>query len=725
MRGKLLIGAATAALMMFAPAALAQDGDQPGDATTSATVSVGQTVDGAVDAEADVDWYRLRVEPGQRYTITLDAASAEDGTGLDPMLAVYDAQGNQLAFNDDYNGLNSLLAYTPSSAGEVFVEARGFADASTGAYRLGVTAAEIPPDDIGNDASTRGRINVGRPVTGNIEYEGDFDWYRFNGRSDQRYTISLARAGDDGLGDPILRVLDRDGNELAGNDDSGEASLDSQLQFIPPSSGTFYLEARGYADAYTGAYTLTVEAEDLPEDGISADRSTRGRIATGQDVGGTLDFPTDRDWYRIRLEEGQSYRFLLSSAGDTPVGDPLLRLYDASGAELAMDDDGGEGLNAYLEFTAPSSGNYFVEARGFLDDATGGYQLSARAGDLPGDMSTDASLSAEGDYREGVLGFAGDRDWYRVTLAEGQGMRIGLSSDGSDGSLGDPYLILYGPDGAEVGRDDDSGDGLNAWLEYQAPAAGDYYVEARGFSEDAQGRYVIALTAGEIGASPDQAEYLQPNGEGRISIIGAGDDVDWFAIEMIEGRPYRFSLEGYEPGPLSDPMLTLYDPQGNQVAIDDDGGTGLNAYLTHASPTGGPYFAAVSSYDGATGRYWLRVTDTDVPGNIYTDENVDSADDDRLSRIDMPGDLDYYRVMLEGGVTYTIDVKGQAGEDPLADPFVAIMDSQNERVASDDDSGDGYDARLRFTPEESGEYYIQASGLGGSTGWYQVRIVRQ
>ena len=62
---------------------------------------------------------------------------------------------------------------------------------------------------------------------------------------------------------------------------------------------------------------------------------------------------------------------------------------------------------------------------------------------------------------------------------------------GTPDSIGDPFLALYGSDGVELARDDDGGDGLNAWLEFQAPAAGTYYVEARGFTEDATGRYAL------------------------------------------------------------------------------------------------------------------------------------------------------------------------------------------------------------------------------------------
>jgi len=742
-----MFGAAVAALMAFGfSAASAQTADQPGDASTTATLT--GNVDGEISPAGDTDWFRLEVQTGRRYNLALAGLENAEGQSIDPMLSVYDAQGNQLAFNDDANGtLNSALRYVPQQAGVVYVEARAFSSEATGGYRLGVSSEDVPADDAGGDASTRARAAVGRTTNGNIEYEGDIDWYRFSARTGNRYQITLAGAGESGLGDPVLRVLDREGNELAMNDD-GEGSLNSALEFIPAANGDVFIEARGYGEAYTGAYALNITAERLPRDNVSNTTSTSGRIATGGSLGGSLDFPTDSDWYRVRLTEGESYRFTLNSSGDNPVGDPLLRLRDSRGEEVAVDDDGGEGLNSYLEFTAPSTGNYYLEATSFTGDATGGYTLAARAGDIPADATTDASLTAEGDYREGVLSPAGDRDWYRVQLAEGQGMRVGMSVTGTPDSIGDPLLVIYGPDGAELARDDDGGEGLNSWLEFQASAAGDYYVEARGFTEDAVGRYALTLVGGEVGNSFDTADALSATGEPRTSMIGAAGDVDWFAIELVEGRPYRFYVDGAEgEDTLADPLFVLYDATGTEVARDDDGGRGLNSYLYFASATGGPYFAAVSSYHGqSTGRYTIRAVDTDVPGHAYTDEILDANDDARASRIEMAGDVDVYRVTLEAGVSYQIEANG-AGDAPLGNPFLALIQEGagmdhghdhgsgevdaaivrqgGQRVASDDNSGPGNNARLRFTPETSGDYLINVTGVSNGVGGYEVKIVRQ
>ncbi|MBY0562710.1 MAG: PPC domain-containing protein [Hyphomonadaceae bacterium] len=724
MRGKFFFGVAAAALMAWSSPALAQD--QAGDNSTRANIAPGQTVDGEINPAGDSDWYRLSVETGQRYSLALDGVANTEGVALDPMLAIIDSQGNQLAFNDDAEGLNSRLHYAPAARGDVFVDVRAFGEEQTGAYRLSVTAAALPADAVGNDASTRARIRPGAAIAGSIDYEGDVDAYRLNARSNQRYTIALASSGETPLQDPYLVVTDADGQELASNDDF--EGLNSQLEFTPRTSGPVFVQARGLADAYTGGYSLSVAASALPHDAVGADRNTRGRITAGQHVDGTLDFASDADWYRIRLVEGQTYRFTLNSSGDPALGDPLLRVLNANGEELAVDDDGGGNLNSYLEFAAPRTGTYFLEARGFTEDATGGYTLGARDGDIPADASTDAAVSADGDYRESVLSPAGDRDWYRIELTEGQTLRIGLIGAEAGDALPDPYLILYGANGEELARDDDGGEGLNAALEYQAVTAGPHYIEVRGFSDDAAGRYALNIASGEIGSSLDSADYIAVNGEGRVSIIGTPDDVDWFALELVEGRPYRFNLQGVEPNPLADPYLVIHDSSGVELKSDDDGGSGLNAYLSFTSPTGGTHYLAVSSYNASgAGRYMLSAVDTDVPGNIYTDETLSLASepaDGRASRIDVPRDVDTYRVMLEAGVSYVIDVNGD-GDTPLADPFVAVAQGENAQIATDDDGGPGLDARLRFTPTEAGEYYIQVSGLGGSTGDYKVQIARR
>src|SRR5690606_11313889 len=143
------------------PSVAAQEGDPPGDATTTARLQ--DSVDGEISPAADADWYRLGVERGMRYSLALVGLPNAEGQTVDPVLAVYDANGNQLVYNDDANNsLNSALRYIAQESGEVFVEARAYSSEATGAYRLGVAVDAAPEDAIGADSSTRGRVTPGR-----------------------------------------------------------------------------------------------------------------------------------------------------------------------------------------------------------------------------------------------------------------------------------------------------------------------------------------------------------------------------------------------------------------------------------------------------------------------------------------------------------------------------------------------------------------------------------
>ena len=288
--------------------------------------------------------------------------------------------------------------------------------------------------------------------------------YRLTARTGNVYRISLsgAEGAGEALGDPVVVVKNRQGEELASNDDRGDGSLNSYLEFVPQTSGDVVLEARSLGDAGAGAYTISIETARLPPDNASGDVRTRGRLNVGQNVRGSLDYAGDKDWFRIRLTAGESYRFALASDGESGVSDPYLRLHGADGAEIAQDDDGGEGLNAYLEFTAATTGNYFVEAGGFSPDATGGYthqrcgrRYSGRCVDRR-EPRRRRRLSVKACSRT-----AGDSDWYALRLTEGQGVRIGLDSAASPDALGKIRCwCCMRPDGAEIARDDDGGDGL-------------------------------------------------------------------------------------------------------------------------------------------------------------------------------------------------------------------------------------------------------------------------
>ncbi len=731
MRASWLTGAAfIAGMTLLSSGAQAQQvvsegADVADNATTTGQLAPGGAVLGALEAAGDQDWYRVTLRAGRSYRITADGAG--EAALSDPVLFVIGANPDEpLAFNDDAGGsLNSALTFTPATSGDYYLALRAYAENMTGGYRLAVSRGEAAPRaraegaDVSADTATRGRINAGQRVAGALDPAGDVDWYRINLQAGRVYHFTADGAGAAALADPVLLVMGAQGGDpIGGNDDAG-GSLNSALDFTPTQSGVHYLGVRGYSETMTGGYVLAATR------GVAAPAPViTGTIAPGASVSGALAQPGDSARYRIQLTGGETYRFSLDSSGETPLGDPWLNVLGAQGGEpLASNDDGGAGFNSYLEFTAPETGAYLLEARAFADGSAGGFTLSARAGDIPGDAQTDLTLSASGETRADRLAPAGDTDWFRIELTANQTIRVQMVSNTFDPApLSDPLVAVHDASGEAIAFDDDGGAGLNAYLEFTAPAAGTYFINARGFQSNAAGAYALTVRDGDIPGSAETDEELGPD-DIRTSRIGAAGDADWFVVNLIEGRTYRFQAMGVASGDeLANPMLALHAPDGGEVARDDDGGPGPIPALTYIAPRSGAFRLAVTASGGRdTGAYAVRMLDREVPGDFATDEPLTGGDDSRESRIDFPGDQDAFLLAVTAGQTYTVRAAAR-GPHGLANPTLTVASPAGGEIGrNDDESRRSRNAALTFVaPAETDSVVVFVSGAAGGVGDYVV-----
>ena len=89
--------------------------------------------------------------------------------------------------------------------------------------------------------------------------------------------------------------------------------------------------------------------------------------------------------------------------------------------------------------------------------------------------------------------------------------------------------------------------------------------------------------------------------------LSESGDEDWIAVTLTAGEQYQFALDGVS---LSDPLVRLFDAQGNQIAANDDGGPGLNSLLTYTPTTTGTYFVVADAFATQFGSYTLTFTDS-------------------------------------------------------------------------------------------------------------------
>ena len=92
------------------------------DLFTDADIGAGQSIEAAIDHGGDVDLFELSADAGKSYQIDIAL-----GTLGDSVLTIYDADGSEVAYNDDYGGGSaSRIIWEAPATGVYYVEVSGF-----------------------------------------------------------------------------------------------------------------------------------------------------------------------------------------------------------------------------------------------------------------------------------------------------------------------------------------------------------------------------------------------------------------------------------------------------------------------------------------------------------------------------------------------------------------------------------------------------------------------
>ena len=221
------------------------------------------------------------------------------------------------------------------------------------------------------------------------------------------------------------------------------------------------------------------------------------------------------------------------------------------------------------------------------------------------------------------------------------------------------------------------------------------------------------------------------------------NDTDWFLVELDAGTRYQIDLEGASTarGTVPDSIINaVRDAGGNTITgtVNDDSGIGNNARtIFTATASGVHYIDAGSVATTDTGTYTLSVivlgangaseADTDFPDTTATSGRVEVGAS-VTGNIGTDGDADWFRVDLEAGKTYQIDLEGPYnGRGTLEDPLLKLLNESGVRIALDDDGGATFDSKVIYAPTTTGTYYVEAIEAGGgvssvTTGTYTLSV---
>ncbi len=121
-------------------------------------------------------------------------------------------------------------------------------------------AVEAEPNDDVKSATRSGQFPVN--VSGWIEKRGDRDVVAFDAKAKQVILLDVEAKRIDSRLDPVLRVLDGTGKELAANDDG--VGKDARLTFTAPADGTFYAEVRSLSSLGSDDYFYRLRISEPP-----------------------------------------------------------------------------------------------------------------------------------------------------------------------------------------------------------------------------------------------------------------------------------------------------------------------------------------------------------------------------------------------------------------------------------------------------------------------------
>ena len=606
--------------------------DYRADPETVGTIGVGAEEAGYIESAGDTDWFFVDLAAGEGYPIAVTGTPA-------PPLAVYDATGAVVRQGLAWHHA-SALTFTPATAGLYHV-AVGGPEAAPGHYTLTV---DEPP----TTGSRRSRTLAGATPTA--------------APAPQRATAAPAKprgltatASHDQV---VLTWDDPQDASITGyvilrrvreNDVGGKFSV---LVADTGSAATTYTDATVQANT---TYTYRIKA--INAHGVS---------------------PRSR-WFHIdipaapELEEEQSAEPPAKPTGlsatashdsvaltwDDPGDDTItgyvilrrVRVNDTGGEFSELVPDTGSAATTYTDDTVAAETTYTYRIKAINKHGTSERSRWFHI-DIPEAPEPEEEQSAEPPARPTGVVSAVSSDLVLLSWADPgddsiTGYRIlrrGIADEADD------FLTLAEDTGtAETSYADDTVERETSYV-YRVLA-----INPGGVSEPSQD---VRVRTTEPVPPPNRLRGLpsqttsqarqsvsEPSGEdfpddgtttGRLEVGGSvtgnidiNSDQDAFAIELVQGRTYRFDLEGSETeqGTLADPEIRHIFSWRNSIigqipeSTDDDSGAGKNARLTFTLPSGttyptGTYYIIVAeSGFNATGTY--RLSMEQVAANSY------------------------------------------------------------------------------------------------------------
>ena len=246
----------------------------------------------------------------------------------------------------------------------------------------------------------------------------------------------------------------------------------------------------------------------------------------------------------------------------------------------------------------------------------------------------------------------GDTDAFGFNLTAGRTYMISLYGSGVN-PLQDTVVALFNNLGMFINLDDDGGSGTNSILTFTATYSGLHIIQAQAYpGSGLTGQYTLDVLLKPLGDVVGDTFGGAPllNLGVNYGFIDAGvppvygpaaSETDTFAINMTAGQFYTIEVAGgadYASNYLAlpagelDPIVFLYDDEGNLVASNDDISfpSDISSRIGFFAEESGTYYLDVQSYAPWTGGYSVTLDEVDLSTldprdslNWFSADNID------------------------------------------------------------------------------------------------------
>ncbi len=431
-------------------------------------------------------------------------------------------------------------------------------------------------------------------------------------------------------------------------------------------------------------------------------------VQLGEAVHGQIVTSGQADAWRFEGTAGERVSITLDGIGGW---DTLLELIAPDGSREDVDDDGGPDLNSWLSRPLSQTGTYTVVARPLNSDGCAGDYVVLGWLGQPGRSDPNRAAAAQGThatfaYRSSIREFGERQQW---TFAGEAGDELILYLPRNVGSRLDPFIELLAPDGQLLARDDDSGGGLNSFLQGVLPQSGTYTVTVQSAREDCGGEYLLRVDADWGGESQIRGDL--PYGEPVPGSLNLGVRRDVWAFPATAGERVTLTLDPSGPA-----RLQIAGPAGGWEQARSSRGRPLG--LSFVPAESGLYTAVVFMDTSRPIEYALTLERGFGP--LVVDRGPVPLGQRVQGEIRFAEGRDLYTFEGREGQQVRILLE-RPGRSQL-DPYLELLDPDGRTLAEDDDSGGELNSLIQVRLPRTGRYTIVARGLADSAGPYVLTV---